>query len=144
MCINASPESQVNINNIQLDYVENFTYLGSIISKDNTAQKDIKSRLGKARNSFAILRPIWKSNQYTLKTKMKIFNSNVKSVLLYASECWRIIQSDLKKIEGCIRKICRIFWPNKISNEELFKKTGCCNISLEIKKRRLRWLGHVL
>ncbi|KAK2161017.1 hypothetical protein NP493_1608g00023 [Ridgeia piscesae] len=34
---------------------------------------------------------------------------------------------------GCLRKICRIFWPNKIYNVEL-----------EIQRRRLRWLGHVL
>ena len=35
-------------------------------------------------------------------------------------------------------------WPNQISNVELHKKTGCNNAVLEIKRRRLRWLGHVL
>ena len=114
---------------------------------DNAAQKDIKARLGKARTAFSILRPIWKSNLCSLKTKIKLFNSNVKSVLLYGSECWRIIQSDMKKIEsfyhGCLRKICKIFWPNKISNRNLLKKTNCKNISMEIKEKPLRWLGHV-
>ncbi|KAK2176593.1 hypothetical protein NP493_653g01033 [Ridgeia piscesae] len=33
----------------------------------------------------------------------------------------------------CLRKICRIFWPNKIYSA-----------GLEIKRRRIRWLGHVL
>ena len=45
---------------------------------------------------------------------------------------------------GCLRKICGIFCPNKISNVELHKKTGCNSAVLEIKRRRLRWLGHVL
>ena len=40
--------------------------------------------------------------------------------------------------------VCRIFWPNKISNVDLYKKTGCNSAVLEIKRRRLRWLGHVL
>ena len=33
---------------------------------------------------------------------------------------------------------------NKISNVDLYKKTGCNSAVLEIKRRRLRWLGHVL
>ena len=32
----------------------------------------------------------------------------------------------------------------QISNVELYKKTGCNSAVLEIKRRRLRWLGHVL
>ena len=104
--------------------------------------------IGKARTAFSILGPIWKSNLYSLKTKIKIFNSKVKSVLLYGSECWRMIQSDLKKIqsfyngclEHCLRKICKIFWPNKILNANLLKKINCKNIT----ERRLRWLGNVL
>ena len=128
--------------------MEDFTYLGSLISKDNGARKDIQSRLGKARGAFARLQPIWKSKQRSLKTKLRLYNSNVKSVLLYRSECWRVVKSDMDKISafhnGCLRKICRIFWPQKVSNEVLYQKTGCKNILLEVKHRRLRWLIHVL
>ena len=69
------------------------------ICKDNGAGKDIKARLSKARAAFAKLQPIWKSSKYSLRTKMHIYNSNVKSVLLYGSECRRIIESDIKKVE---------------------------------------------
>ena len=41
-----------------IEYVEEFTYLGSLINNDNAAQKYIKARLGKARTAFSILRPI--------------------------------------------------------------------------------------
>ena len=34
--------------------------------------------------------------------------------------------------------------PTKLSNNDLYQKTGCTSIELEIKKRWLRWLGHVL
>ena len=86
--------------------------------------------------------------KYTTKTKIRLYNSNVKSILLYGSECWRVVKGDMAKIDAfhnrCLRKICRIFWPNKISNVDLYKKTGCNSAVLEIKRRRLRWLGHVL
>ena len=101
-----------------------------------------------SRGAFARLRPIWKSNQYSLKTKVRLYNSGVKSVLLYSSECWRVIKSDMSKLESfhnrCIRKICRIFWPNKISNKELYGKIGCQSVVMEIKPTQIRWLGHVL
>ena len=66
--------------------------LGSLISKDNGAQKDIKERLGKARYAFAKLHNIWNAKQYNLKTKLRLYNSNVKSILLYGSECWRVVK----------------------------------------------------
>ena len=59
-----------------------------------------------------------------------------------------MVKGDMAKIDAfhnrCLRKICRIFWPNKISNVDLYKKTSCNSAVLEIKRRRLRWLGHVL
>ena len=58
------------------------------------------------------------------------------------------VKGDMEKIEafhnGCLGKICQIFWPNEISNVELYKKTGCNSVVLEIKRRCLRWLGHIL
>ena len=58
-----------------------------------------------------------------------------------------MVKGDMAKMDafhnGCLRKICQVFWPNKISNVDLYKKTGCNSAVLEIKCRRLTWLGHV-
>ena len=83
-----------------------------------------------------------------MKTKLRLYNSNVKSVLLCGSECWRVVKGNLAQIDafynGCLRQICQIFWLNKISNVELHKKAVCDSAVLEIKCQWLRWLGHVL
>ncbi len=73
-----------------MQFVEKFTYLGSVISKDNGAKIDITSRLSKARHAIILLTNIWISNKHSMKQKLKLYNSNVKSVLLYGSECWRV------------------------------------------------------
>ena len=78
-----------NVDNIKLDgeaidEVEDFTYLGSNISKDGGSDRDILARIGKARTDFAILRRVWRSKVISRKTKLRIFNTNVKSVLLYS------------------------------------------------------------
>ena len=93
MCVNSIPTAPILVNEEPLEFVEDFTYLGSLISKDSGASKDIKARLGKSQGAFPQLRPIWRSKQYSLKTKMLLFNSNVKCVLLYGSESWRVVKT---------------------------------------------------
>jgi hypothetical protein len=38
--------------------------------------------------------------------------------------------------------ILRIWWPNIISNKDLWKATGQEDINLEVRKRKVRWVGH--
>ena len=40
------------LENEHIEEVNQFTYLGNIVSKDNTTEKDITSRLQKARSAF--------------------------------------------------------------------------------------------
>ena len=83
--------NHVNKNSIQLrgddiEDVEQFTYIGRVVSRDCGTDRDFKSRIGKATAAFNTLRPIWTSLVISVKTKLRIFNTNVKSVLLYACE----------------------------------------------------------
>ena len=50
---------------------------------------DVKNRINKARVIFNILGKVWSAKNISRGTKMKIFNLNVKSVLLYGAETWR-------------------------------------------------------
>ena len=45
----------------ELDCIDHFTYLESLISNDNGAYKDNKARLIKTRSAFTRFRNIWKS-----------------------------------------------------------------------------------
>ena len=131
-----------------ISLINDFSYLGSKISAENSVQKVISARINKARNSYCSIRNIWKSNIYSLKTKLRFFNSNVISVLLYGCQSWRVSKDDMNKLDvfqtKCLRRTCNIFWPNKISNEDLYRITNLSPISTQIQKHRLRWLGHVL
>jgi len=96
--------------------VEEFSYLGSLVSKDNITQKDIKARFGKDRGAFSRLQPVRKLKQYSLWRKLRLYNIMVKPVLLYGSDYWEVVKGDMKKISvfhnGCLRRIFRIFWFN--------------------------------
>jgi hypothetical protein len=43
-----------------------------------------------------------------------------------------------------LRSVLRIWWPEIISNEDLWKLTESGNINLEIRRRKFGWIGHTL
>ena len=67
---------------------DGFTYLGSVVDNrgGGGTEADVKARIGIARATFLQLKKIWSSTELTLQTKILIFESNVRPVLLYESE----------------------------------------------------------
>ncbi|GFR98435.1 hypothetical protein ElyMa_002768900 [Elysia marginata] len=66
-----------------LEKVVSFTYLGSIIDLKGGTDADIKAIIGKARSTYTQLQRIWKAGNISQKIKIRLYNSDVKSVLLY-------------------------------------------------------------
>ena len=55
------------------------------------------------------------------------------------------MESRLRGFEGrFLRRILKIRWQDRVSNEEIWRRTGMGGIVLEVKRRRWTWLGHVL
>ena len=142
--------STFNINCVGevLEQVSAFTYLGSLITTTGGTEEDVDARCRKAQVAFSILRPIWRSNFISLWTKRRVFNSNVKSVLLYGSETWRLTKKIITQLQTFInrrlRYILGVWWPRKISNKELWQRTQQERIEVTIRKRKWRWIGHTL
>jgi sorting nexin-29 len=146
MKINNRTDTPIKIDNEPLEETETFDYLGSKVAKDGDAEKDVRARMGKAMYAFATLKKIWRAKNISLQTKTRIYKSNVLSVLLYGAECWKMTQKIGHKLETfqnrCLRRILGVFWPNKISNEELRSRTGTRPVVTEVRERRWRWIGH--
>lgn len=64
-----------------IDDVDDFTYLGNIVTNSGGKEEEVQDKVNKARNAFGILRNIWK----LVSTKM--------SVLLNGSETWKTSKS---------------------------------------------------
>ncbi|VDO92586.1 unnamed protein product [Schistosoma margrebowiei] len=82
---NTTCTNPVTIDGEDLEDVKPFTYLGSIIDGQGGSDAGVKARTGKARTAYLKLRNIWNSKQLLTNTKVRIFNTNVKTVLLYGS-----------------------------------------------------------
>nr|KAG5709693.1 hypothetical protein BaRGS_027718 [Batillaria attramentaria] len=148
MRVNYKQHDPIQLHQEDIKEVDKFIYLGSVVSKDGGTDEDIKSRTNKARHAFRTLRPIWRSTALSLRNKIRIFNSNVKSVLLYGSETWRTTKTGSHRLQTfinrCLRNILNIRYPLVITNQDLWERTRQVPIEQEIKKRKWGWIGHTL
>lgn len=148
MRINADSNLPLTLQNQPVERVNVFQYLGSMITEQGGAVTDVVTRIQKARGAFTQLNRIWRSTIYSVRTKMRIFKTCVVSVLLYGCETWLVTEEIKRKLQvfvnRCLRRILRIFWPNTISNQELWDTTGMKEINNEVRKRKFGWIGHTL
>ena len=109
---NTACTNRITLDGEALEDVKTFTYLGSIIDEHGESDADVRARIGKGRAAYLRLKNIWNSQQLSTNTKLTIFNTNVKAVLLYEAETWRTTKTIIQKIQvfinTCLRKILRI------------------------------------
>ena len=144
--VSTAREDPIILQGSKLEEVQAFSYLGSIIDKNGGTDTDVRARKGKAMAVY--LQNIWNSKMLSTSTKIRLFNSNVKSILLYGAETWRKTKSTTSKIQSfincCLRRILQIRWPDTISNADLWHSTNQIPAEDEIRSRRWRWIGHTL
>ena len=68
--INSNVREQIMINNLHIEDVTSFTYLGSVINITGGTDEDILARIGKASGTFSPLASIWRSREITITTKL--------------------------------------------------------------------------
>jgi hypothetical protein len=102
----------------------------------------------KARKAFGTLHKIWNSRACSIGTKLRLFNSNVKSVLLYGCETWKDSNTITKQLQvfinKCLKRILYTLWPVQIKSNDLWTRTNQIRIDMEIRRRKWIWLGHTL
>ena len=79
----------ISINGTNLNTVEHFTYLGSVIPNDATVSKDLDNHLSKSSSFFGRLsRRVWQSHSLRLSTKIQVYRAVVVPTLLHGAKSW--------------------------------------------------------
>ena len=85
MTLNVNVPAPVLLEDQALPSIQTFTYLRSVVRQGGGTNEDIQSRLREARNTFRSLNAVWRSSQYSIKTKLKLYQRCILSTLLYGS-----------------------------------------------------------
>ena len=98
------------------------------------------------------LKPIWRDNNISLGTKVKLLRSLVIPIFLYACESWTLTAELEKRTQAfemrCYRMLLNISYKDHVTNEEVCRKIQAAigkydELLTLVKKRKLRWFGHV-
>ena len=133
--------------------VEEFKYLETTLTYQNSIQKEIKSRL-KSLNAF--YHSVQSLLFYSLppkNKKIKIYRTIILPVVLYGCETWPLTLKEEGKLRVSENRVLRRIFRSKrdevtgrwrrLHKEELNDLNSSPNIFRVIKSRRIRWAGHV-
>ena len=137
------------INNEPIENVKKFTYLGELFTDNYDVSVEINGRLAIAKNATVVLTKIWKDKNICLRTKKRLLTSLVFPITTYGAECWSLKQSDRNRTDSfelwCYRRLRRISWTEKKTNEEVLQQINCEHRLIDIiNARKLKFIGHIL
>ncbi|XP_078682384.1 uncharacterized protein LOC144916861 [Branchiostoma floridae x Branchiostoma belcheri] len=133
--------TNLHISGEPVENVRQFTYLGSTMTAEGDTDTDISARIGKAASVFRRMNPVWNSGKISRVLKTKLLQSVVIPTALYACETWKITTRMRNKLDAfqqrCLRKILHITYRDRITNEEVYHRTGTKPLSITITERRM-------
>ena len=141
----------IKIKGQRLEDVENFKYLGAIISNEGS-KPEILSRIAQTIAALSRLMIIWRDKNISLVSRVKLMWTLILSTFLYAYESWTLTVEMDRRIQAlemrCYRRLLNISYKDHVMNEEVRSRiqnaTGMHNDLLTmVKKRKLRWYGHI-
>jgi len=138
---------EIKIDQKQLENVESFKYLGSILTNDGRYTCEIKCRTAMVKAAFNNKRTLFTST-LDLELRKKLWKCYVWSIALYGAETWTLRAVDQKHLEifemWYWRRMEKISWTDHVRNEDvLLRVKEQRNILHEIRKRKANWVGHI-
>ena len=143
-------QREIKIKCQMLEIVETFKYLGAIIYEGS--KPEILSRIIQTTATLSRLKIIWSYKNISLASKVKLMRTLILSTFLYACESWTLTVEIERRIQSlemrCYRRILNISYKDYVTNEEIRNRiqnaTGVHDDLLTmVKKRKLRWYGHI-
>ena len=132
---------KVYVGNEALDNVLHFEYLGSQLQGDGEDEADVRHRMDIAQAAFGSLSHLWSDHGLSRATKLRLYRVSVCSTLTHSCEAWTLTRTVVRMINGFNSRCL-----HAITGED-YRTTATVpvyNMVLAVRKRRLRYLGHVL
>ena len=134
---------KIYCNNIALDNVYLFTYLGARFAADGQQAFDIEARIAMAYNRCGELRHMFDSPFLTNQLKLRLYIAAVVSVMTYGCESWFLTPKVMSKLNGVNSKMLARIMGTSI-RAEARSVTSHFDLVKDVRARRLKWAGGIL
>ena len=124
------PKLSTSIEGTDILQVSNFPYLGQQITENGRCEGEIKRRINISKITFSKMNKVLTSRKISLNTRKRILHCYMWSTLQYRVETWTITESTESMAKTltafemwAYRRMLRISWTEKVTNEEVKKKS---------------------
>jgi len=149
----AGRSHNIKIDKSSFERVEEFKYLWTALTYQNSIQEEIKSRLKSGYACYRLLQNLLSSSLLSENVKIKIYRTIILSIVLYGCEIWSLTLRETRRMRVFENRVLRrIFGPKrdevigkwrKLRSEELNALYSSPNIVRMIKSRKMRWAAIV-
>ena len=143
-------QREIKIKGQRLEAVENFKYLGGISNEGS--KPEILSRIAQTAAALSRLKIIWRDKNISLAAEVKLMQTLILSTFLYACESWTLTAEIERRIQALRWDAIGDFWTfsykdhvtNEADRNRIQNEIGVHDdLVTMVKKRKLRWYGHI-
>ena len=95
---NAGRNHSVRIDNSTFERVDEFKYLGTTLTNQNSIQEEIKSRLRSGKACYHSVQSLLSSRLLSKNLKTKIYRTIILPVVLYGCETWSLTLREERRL----------------------------------------------
>ena len=101
------------INGVTYEGVAEFIYLGTLISNDNSVQKEMQRRILAGNRTYFAAISLFRNRLLTRATKIRLYKTLIRPTVTYGAETWIMTKKEEQALLIFERKIFRrIYGPN--------------------------------
>ena len=127
--------------------VEQFCYLGDILDCEAGVERAVRARITIAWGRWRRISRLLANRSIDLRIRGRVYEACVRSALLYGAETWALGNRLTDILRSCDRRMLRymagVRWQDGRSGSEVAEMCGVEELAGELRKRRLRWYGHL-
>ena len=133
----------------EVETVKRFCYLGDRLNASGGCETAVTSRVRIGWMKFRECGELLRRRRFSLRMKGMVYQSCVRSAMLYGSETWCLTESEmaiLRRTErAVVRSMCGVKLVDRKNTEELMEMLGLKKtLNRMAKANGVRWYGHVI
>ncbi|KAJ8715750.1 hypothetical protein PYW07_010232 [Mythimna separata] len=141
-----SSKRTISVDGENVQYVQEYIYLGQVVSFQARQDKEIARRTENAWKSYWSMKELFKGN-LPLSLKRKLMDMCILPILTYGAQTWSLTNIQKSKLKVCQRAMeCSILGvklTDRIRNTILRSKTQIIDVAQKAAQLKWDWAGHV-
>ena len=137
----------IAINGEKLEEVDEYKYLGRLLTPANEMETEINQRITSGWRRFGQYSHFLKEKNIPICLKRKIMDTVILPSLTYGAETWSLTKHQMKKLAVAQRSMERsllgVTRKDKIRNEIIRERTKIKDVVNTTKELKWKWAGHV-